>query len=146
MAWKKSSPLEIQVGYADGTPDGDVGIATYFTYTELVSFADQIVTLGHNPDDIPRQFIFGSVNANSQYANITGTKLRDVLIGGAGAETLVGGEASDEIWGGANGDSLFGDDGNGTPVSPSKSGSDSLYGEAGNDTLFGGYGRDFAAW
>ncbi|MEQ9726991.1 calcium-binding protein [Pseudomonas sp. WHRI 8822A] len=57
--------------------------------------------------------------------------LRNLMVGGGGADTLVGGKSTDYLWGMDGADSINGEGGN-----------DYLYGGGGGDTIYGGAGND----
>ncbi|MFN7645546.1 MAG: beta strand repeat-containing protein, partial [Burkholderiales bacterium] len=69
----------------------------------------------------------------SNFENITGSALNDILTGDANANTVDGGEGNDTLNGGLGNDTLLGNAGN-----------DTLVGAGGADTLDGGAGIDTA--
>ena len=74
-----------------------------------------------------------SFTGNPDKSNkITGTSIRDFIVGGEWKDTLKGGSGDDEIYGNGGNDKIYGDNGN-----------DSLYGGAGNDTIKGGANDDY---
>ncbi|WP_222872435.1 hypothetical protein [Hankyongella ginsenosidimutans] len=94
--------------------------------------------------------------------NLSGTDLRDILIGDSGANSLFGNggddrlegwEGNDFLYGGEGNDQLLGgnntdllDGGNGNDILGGGASNDTLTGGAGNDSLDGGTGRDTASF
>lgn len=74
-----------------------------------------------------------SFAGNPEKSNkITGTAVRDFIVGGELKDTLKGGSCDDEIYGNGGNDKIYGENGN-----------DTLYGGAGNDTIKGGANDDY---
>lgn len=76
----------------------------------------------------------------SNFENVSGSRLADVIFGDAGANTIEGNQGDDEIHGGGGSDILRGGDGDDFLFGDD--GSDMLIGGAGTNTLTGGAGAD----
>lgn len=79
----------------------------------------------------------GGAEADRMY----GRDGNDLLIGDANADWLSGGKGDDGFYGGGGSDTIKGDSGNDTMFGDG--GNDRLYGGTGNDTLFGGADDDY---
>ncbi len=87
-----------------------------------------------------RDILIGNSSANSLF----GSGGNDVLEGWEGNDTLLGGDGNDRVLGGNNADTL--DGGTGNDFLGGGASNDTLTGGAGNDSLDGGTGRDTASF
>jgi V8-like Glu-specific endopeptidase len=92
-----------------------IGFSDGFTFDEAsavaLSTADQTKIMNdlkaseavYNPDDLPRNVIYGSKAGGAAFSNLSGSYRRDLIVGGAGAETIDSQGGADAIYGGGGG-------------------------------------------
>ena len=111
-------------------PGSTESVISLFTESDIRFFAEIVADSGIDTDELPRYLFVGSSDPAVEIEDISGTRLRDVIVGGNANESLFGRDASDELLGGSGNDTLIGD---GALDSPDV---------AGDDTLDGGDGFD----
>ncbi|MEX2171743.1 MAG: SdrD B-like domain-containing protein [Pirellulales bacterium] len=122
-----------------GTIDGQGGInlLDYSAYTSAVT-VDLLGSVTGVPGGV---LSIENVTGGQAGDTIRGTKERNVLLGGPGADTIVGRDGDDRIEGQAGSDTLL-DGGAGNDVILGGADDDILHGGSGDDLLIGGTGND----
>ncbi len=149
----------LKIEYMDGSTPNSVTILNYFKGSNYKTYNQFILTSGNVV--ISQQDLYKLVcdevefkhNLNAKAANkVTGTKFKDVIVGGSGNDSINGAAGDDKLNGGAGNDTIKG--GAGNDIIYGSVGNDKIYGEAGqnqiiyegtyggNDTIYSGKGSD----